>query len=652
MPDTRSKLDHALEAARRGFKVFPVIPNGKSPLIAGWQALATRDESTIRQWWTDAPESNIGIPTSDFLVIDVDKGKGGIESFRELSLIEDFPKTLTSQTQSGGAHVIYRLPPNLRVRGGVDVLGKGIDVRSAGGLIVAPGSTIDGRPYIWRNERAPDLAPDWLIERCRKSRDRSSSAGQRVVDEDDEAVQLAWNYIRERAPTAAWGHIDDTAFKVAAKLFDFGVSIETALELMTEWSETMCSPPMQPERLRTVTQSAARNRDKAIGAAHPSASGFEAVEIDPQKLEKSHLKDSPAKPKFFALSFDESAGRGVTAVGDPLIKGLLHRQTMSVLVGAPNSGKTFLCMDMAFHIASGADWAGHKVRQGAVVYLAAEAGSTIHARVTALKQHYSPAGPVPFYVVPCPADFAHGEADVEALAGLVASIEAAGGCKVELVVVDTLNRVLAGGDENSPKDMGAVIRSADRLKELTRAHVMIVHHPGKDETKGGRGHSSLFGGTDTELVISNHTLRHTKQRDMPFGRDVGFKLRPVAIGATAEGEAVTSCYVEICEPGAAVERLPLTAQEIEWMDLIDAAVEDQPDKKRGFDVRFMQEICRSLRGQSDSSNASSLVIPRMTVTTWLTTLTNKGWLKKHKRGQWVRVNDENDENDETPAGDK
>src|SRR5690606_1496170 len=116
---------------------------------------------------------------------------------------------------------------------------------------------------------------------------------------------------------------------------------------------------------------------------------------------------------------------------------------------------------------------------------------------------------------------------------------------VGLIVVDTLSRALAGGDENASTDMGALVRNVDALRRKVRAHIMLVHHSGKDRAKGARGHSLLRAATDTEIEISKGEIVVTKQRDIDGSFSRGFVLEPVEIGRDAEGDPVTSCTIRL-----------------------------------------------------------------------------------------------------------
>ena len=160
-----SKLAAALSLAEYGFHVFPLEPNSKLPAISAWQKKATRDEKQIKRWWTCPvleieQDFNIGIFTGRFgldrglLVVDVDTKHGvdGRESLAQLLEREsrELPKTLVSETPTGGLHIIFTIDESIKQ--GAHVLGKGLDIRSRGGYIVAPGSTIDTGEYKWINQ--------------------------------------------------------------------------------------------------------------------------------------------------------------------------------------------------------------------------------------------------------------------------------------------------------------------------------------------------------------------------------------------------------------------------------------------------------------------------------------------------------------------
>ena len=229
-----------------------------------------------------------------------------------------------------------------------------------------------------------------------------------------------------------------------------------------------------------------------------------------------------------------------------MVKGWLGRSQMSVVYGPSNVGKSFFCLDVAFCIAADIEWQGAKVRGGPVLYLATEGGNAFHNRVVALRDEYKKTG-VALAVRPSPIDLLRPEADLAKLIELCGSIEAKVGAPLSMIVVDTLSRAMAGGDENGPTDMTAFIANLDALRNATGAHIMIVHHSGKDTAKGARGHSSLRAATDTEVELEVdgkiRTATATKQRDLEPQEPIVFQLKVHELGRDEDGDAVTTCTI-------------------------------------------------------------------------------------------------------------
>jgi hypothetical protein len=233
--------------------------------------------------------------------------------------------------------------------------------------------------------------------------------------------------------------------------------------------------------------------------------------------------------------------------GRSLVKGLLEQEQISVVFGEPGCGKTFLALDLSLHIAAGNDWFGRRVDKRAVVYVAAEAGRGIFNRAVAWRLAHG-INDIPFVAMTSQIDLCHATAgDVDRLITAVrsATLEPLG-----LLVIDTVSRVLAGGDENASDDMGAFVRSLDRLRNELGCHVLAIHHCGKEQSRGARGHSLLKAAVDTEVEVIRYdkvkisTATVTKQRDGISGDQITFRLRSIALGLDKDSEPVTSCVVE------------------------------------------------------------------------------------------------------------
>jgi RecA-family ATPase len=174
---------------------------------------------------------------------------------------------------------------------------------------------------------------------------------------------------------------------------------------------------------------------------------------------------------------------------EAMIGGLLDRRAMSVVYGGSNTGKTFLVLDLSACITLGKEWHGRRVRKGTVVYIAAEGGLGLAERLTAYRQHRGiKVNDVPLYIIPEPIDLCRRYADVPLLLQRIGELPKEP--PLELIVIDTLSRAMAGGNENSPDDMGQFVSNCDRLRR-TSAHVMVVHHSGKDDARGARGQASV-----------------------------------------------------------------------------------------------------------------------------------------------------------------
>jgi hypothetical protein len=96
--------------------------------------------------------------------------------------------------------------------------------------------------------------------------------------------------------------------------------------------------------------------------------------------------------------------------------------------------------------------------------------------------------------------------------------------------------------------MGEFIGNMDYLRAQTGAHVAIVHHFGKDKSKGGRGSSTLPAAVDSQFEVADGEITNSLQRDRQLAAPIGFNLVPVTIGQTKEGKPVVSV---VAVPGSA-----------------------------------------------------------------------------------------------------
>lgn len=235
------------------------------------------------------------------------------------------------------------------------------------------------------------------------------------------------------------------------------------------------------------------------------------------------------------------------------VEGLLVRGSAVIVYGESNSGKTFWMTDLALHVAAGKEWNGRAVEQMGVVYCVLEGGMGFHNRIAAWRnEHLEPGQSIPFAAIPAVIDLLNPDADTRPLIEAIRAAEAALGVKVGLVIIDTVSRAMAGGDENSSEDMTSFVRNVDRIRAEVEACVAGIHHAGKDLSRGARGHSSLRAAVDTEIEIVaeedgasvSRRAVVVKQRELPKGSIFDFALRVVELGTNARGKPVTSCIVD------------------------------------------------------------------------------------------------------------
>jgi hypothetical protein len=248
-----------------------------------------------------------------------------------------------------------------------------------------------------------------------------------------------------------------------------------------------------------------------------------------------------------------------------LVHLLLQMLSLIVIWGATGSGKTFFALDLAMAVARGLRWLGLRVRGGGVIYVAGE--GHLPDRVAAYVQHHGLRDEdlVRFRALSTNVNLLDPAADrvplIEALK--IAAAEMGG---VALVVLDTLNAMMVGGDENTSEDMGSMIVASRAIGAALSCSVAWVHHCGKDEARGLRGHSCLRAAVDTEISITDkgggvRLVTLEKQRDGESGLELSFRLLPVDLGPSEDPDADQderrgSCVIEQLAAGGSAQPTP------------------------------------------------------------------------------------------------
>jgi hypothetical protein len=261
----------------------------------------------------------------------------------------------------------------------------------------------------------------------------------------------------------------------------------------------------------------------------------------------SVIEDAPATEKpgapaaasrFKFVNEDDFAGAGPL---NWIVEGVLPDADLAMVFGESGSGKSFWTLDLIKAIAAGTAWQGRDTMKGACAYVAAEGAAGFRNRLKAYRiEHPEDAGRI--HVLGDTPNFL----DPKHVRQLIIQLQAIR--PVKIVVIDTVAQVLAGGDENSGVDMGKLIMHCQMVRKHAGCMPILIHHSGKDSSKGARGWSGMRGAIDTEIEIvrSNHdrVATVTKQKDGADAIEFGFKLRVVGIGEDAKGRPLTSCVVD------------------------------------------------------------------------------------------------------------
>lgn len=604
----------AANLAHRGFFVFPLKPGDKLPALKGWQNWATKEPGEVLfKWPMDRPDYNVGIRTDGLVVVDVDTYKSP-EWRSELAKLGVLPETFTVRTARGGLHLYFRNTDGRRIKGGAHTISKdgresyavldckGIDIRATGGLTVGPGSTFEGKPYVIEKDVPVAELPEHLYDDFTITREKAADAGkvpEGVEIDEPERVAEATVYLSTKADLSVEGSGGNTtAFRVACRVLDFGLSKETALELMFDNWNDRCEPPWSAEELERLIDNAAQYRQDPIGREQlQRVATFSEIEPPPS----ASLLEFPAD-----ISLEEI----LKAKKNELIRDLISPGDIGVLYGPPAVGKTFVALDLAWHIALGRDiWHGRKVQYAApILYVSLEGLTGFKKRQMALVQAMGDPERN-FARITCDVSLVRdkgGENGVQKIIEASQELHKEAGQPVGMIVIDTLARAIAGDDENSADSMASFVQNrAQRIARETGAFVLVVHHPNKNGDM--RGSTVLMGAAD--LVLCSSVIQPKEEDNPPSSKPLKpcqlvaekvkdgedgllfqYMLKQVQVAEDPDAGPVTSCVVNTDPPeGPGSEIIKTTKRLIK--QLIDSGDNwSDSSKARNYAPRKLHEL--------------------------------------------------------------
>lgn len=511
----RTPLEGALLLFDKGYKVFPIIPNGKKPAIKNWQEWAeTATRLKVEQYGRANQGHNWGVHCStDLFIVDLDNKKGGNgkESFNQLIREAGHENKLICNfavdTPTEGVHLYFEGPG----KNSADLLGSGIDTRGEGGYVVAPGSRIGGIQYEiidFSVRHVKDKifpCPSWIKQKLHDLRKKKP-----LTINDTETI-------RE-------GERDNTFTRIGGALRRLGASEDAILYTLRDFNTNKCESPLPDSDLERIASSVSRYKPEEAEAA----SAF--IEIK-GGINLSVVRD--LNPKSIPT-------RGI------IMKGRYEGRLVSALLAPGGVGKSTLVFLDAMAMTSGITiHPSYDIHKHGNVWIhnSEDPLVELHRRVVAMAYEYN----VPFH------EFHHdifltsgrnfniklvgidgGKAVVNK--GLIEEIiDIINTKKIVLFIVDPLVNTHSV-NENDNSQMSVVIDCYQEIAEKTGCAIGIVHHThkggGRAESRGemdiGRGASALVNAARSVHTLSNFTPKEIEKFGLPGERSRSYARLDVA----------------------------------------------------------------------------------------------------------------------------
>jgi hypothetical protein len=228
-----------------------------------------------------------------------------------------------------------------------------------------------------------------------------------------------------------------------------------------------------------------------------------------------------------------------------LVPGVFWRTSVSLGYGEPKTKKTFVMLDLSFHIAHGMNWHGLKLKQSQVLYICAEGDTGLRRRIEAWQKYY-------------------GKDDIDYIQFICYPIKVMTELQLlcdtieeqiitpSFIIIDTFSACAPDiKSENDNVQVARFISCALYIKQKYNTHVHIIHHAGKNNEY--RGASAFKGNVDSMIHFTRGnnnlsiTMHSDVQRDSKDFEDIVLQLKEVELGFDEEANMPITSLVVIPE---------------------------------------------------------------------------------------------------------
>jgi Bifunctional DNA primase/polymerase, N-terminal/AAA domain len=582
-----TNLRYALRCAEFGLSVFPCADK-QTPLVK-WRAQSTTDPDAIKHMWAKWPNAlpAIDLAKSGHVVVDADRhgGPDGVAAVEQLFTEHNTPLASVPGviTPGNGVHCWFR-QPNGKPLGNSDkpIRDLGINIRGAGGYVIAPGAQLpDGRGYTrakdtphlfvaLRDHTVPPL-PVWFAEllRPQPAEPKGSPAPAPKLNGDayrhQRYAETALKELCEQVAGTPEGSRNIELNNAALRMGHMVASgwIEQPV-VERRLSDAAFAAGLLPDE---ISKTLASGITAGLQEPHPELADRPRQDIKADQPSQRSLNPAEnEKPEAIALSYFSDLKEAAPKLW--LVKNVIARGETSGWIGPPGAGKSALLGDLCVHGASGRNWRGYRIKQEfGSLYLAVERADLVKRRFTAQRMRDNLPIDLPIAIAGQVIDLM----DRSCVGDILDAIKRAEdrlSREIGLVTIDTYAKGIAagGGDESTAKDQNIAIANLRRVLDKVNIHIATAGHTGKDVNRGERGSNAKLADVDLQVQISGETIKTAtvvKGNDQPLGLLTGFQLEPYDFGPDEDGDPFRTYILskEIIETGAASSKRPLNPKQ-------------------------------------------------------------------------------------------